>query len=310
MSGRIVRVIYFFTGENSFEIERAVETLANSFDGLIEKRDADTIDADALPDILSAQTLFSEKRLIIIKQLSENKAAWERFSELVDRVTDDTTVVLVETKPDKRTKVYKTIFAATQAKEFPVWGVRDQATAHEWVVSEAKRRGLMLTKQHAIQIVSRVGLDQWQLAHAIDKLALVDEVNSEVINELIDAQPDENVFGLLDAALRGDISGLQSSVVGLRQTTDAYQTMGLLTSQILQLAALAMTDKSSDQVARDIGAHPFVLSKLAPHASRMNRQRTRRVVADAVQADKLLKSTGHDPWLITEQLLIKIARQV
>ena len=82
-------------------------------------------------------------------------------------------------------------------------------------------------------------------------------------------------------------------------------TFGLLSSQVFQLAALAVTSKPANEVASDIGAHPFALSKLAPHAKQLGHSRTRQIVRIFADTDISMKSTGADPWLLIEKALIK-----
>ena len=301
-------MVYLFIGENSFEIEREIARRIAEFDGEIEKRDGEALVVADLQDLLQGQSLFSTKRLIIIKHLSENKSVWEILASRIESMSSDIDIILIEPKPDKRIKAFKDIVKHATLKDFPAWTQRDTNQAVQWVLDEAKSRGVGLTNKHARHLVQRVGLDQWRLYHAIEKLSLAGDVSIDAIDELIEANPDENIFELLDTALRGDIKGVQATVVNLKLSVDAYQTFGLLSSQILQLSALALTDKSSAEVAKDIGAHPFVLSKLTQYALRLSKNDVRALIDEAAETDMFMKSSGLDPWLHVEQLLIKITR--
>lgn len=301
-------MIYLFVGENGYEIERELARRVAVFDGEVEKRDGESLVVADLQDLLQGQSLFSTKRLIILKQVSENKSVWEILASRIGSISSDTDLIIIEPKPDKRTKAYKDIAKLVTVQDFPIWTHRDTNQAVQWVVDEAKSRGVGFTDKHARHLVQRVGYDQWRLHHGIEKVSLAGEISIEIINELIEANPDENIFELLDTALRGDIKSVQSSVANLKLSVDAYQTFGLLSSQVLQLSALALTDKSSAEVAKDIGAHPFVLSKLAQYAARLSKSDVKELVAETAETDMLMKSSGLDPWLHVEQLLIKIAR--
>lgn len=300
-------MIHFFLGENSFEMTRELKKLTTSFDGEVRAIDAEDLTLGDLPDLLQGQTLFSDKRLVVVKQLSENKSVWDALHERVSTMSSDVTLVLVEAKPDKRTKTYKELVKVANVKEFPLWTARDTSLAVEWTMLEAKHRDLELTSKLARHLVERTGLDQWRLFHALEKLSLAGDVSIERINEVVEAHPDENVFQLLDTALRGDLEGVQRAIEQLRQTTDAYQTAGLLISQILQLTTLALSDKFANEVAKDIGAHPFVLSKLAPHAARLSVSEVKQLIARTAKTDMQMKSSGIDPWIVVEKLLLRIA---
>jgi DNA polymerase III delta subunit len=153
--------------------------------------------------------------------------------------------------------------------------------------------------------VERAGIDQWLLSQALEKLAVVDHISPEVIEELIEANPVENVFNLLETALRGDTHRIRTMISTLEVNEDPYRLFGLLSSQ---LATLSVTDKASGDVAKEIGAHPFVLSKLAPHARQLGPAGARKLVGALAEADSGMKTSAGEPWLLIERALIKIAR--
>lgn len=87
------------------------------------------------------------------------------------------------------------------------------------------------------------------------------------------------------AALRGNGRSVAQMIRSLQRTQDPYMTFGLLSSQVFQLAVLAVGDKPSTQVAADIGAHPYALSKLSSHAKRLGRSGARKIIAVYADAD-------------------------
>lgn len=298
-------MITVLTGENSFETSQALDAIVADFAGVAEKFEGSELELVQLPDLLLGGTLFATERLVIIKNLSENKQLWDVLPDWLERMSDDVHVVLVEPKPDKRTKTYKDLKKYADVREFALWGDRDIIAAEKWVADEAKHQGLNLDKKIAQQLVARVGLDQWQLYHAVEKLAVLDNITPEIIEQTIEANPTENVFNLLDAALRGDARKVSDMIRTLQLSQDPYMTFGLLAGQVFQLAALAVTDKPSGEIAKDIGAHPYALSKLAPHAKKLGRTGTKKIIQIFADTDIAMKSTATDPWLLIEQALIK-----
>lgn len=300
-------MITVLTGDNSFETTRALDAIVAGFDGIAEKYDGSDLELSRLPDLLMGGTLFASERLVIIKSLSDNKQLWDVLPEWLEKTDPDTQLVLVEPKPDKRTKTYKELKKFADVREFNQWGERDVFAAEKWVVDEARRQDLVLDKKLAQQLVARVGLDQWQLYHALEKLAVLDEVTPEIIEEHIEANPTENVFNLFESALRGDSKKVSEMIRTLQLTQDPYMTFGLLAGQVFQLTTLASTDKPPSEIASSIGAHPYALGKLAPHAKRLGRGGAKRILAIFADTDMAMKSTSHDPWLLIENALIKTA---
>tara|TARA_B100001245_G_scaffold226960_1_gene202901 strand:- start:2216 stop:3124 length:909 start_codon:yes stop_codon:yes gene_type:complete len=300
-------VITVLTGDNSFELTRAIDEIVRTFDGVAEKFEGGDLELSQLPDLLQGGTLFASERLVIVREVSENKALWDALPDWLGRVSDDVHVVLIEPKPDKRTKTFKDLQKKANVQSFTVWSDRDTVAAESWVIEEAKKQGLVLDKKSAQTLVSRVGIDQWQLFHALEKLAVLDTVTPEVIEKVIEAHPSENVFNLLDAALRGDSKKIAEMIPTLERTQDPYMTFGLLAGQVFQLTVLAVATKPTADIAKDIGAHPYALGKLAPHAKRLGLSNARKIAKIFADTDIAMKSTGADPWLLIEEALIKTA---
>lgn len=294
-------------GENSFENERVLRSITAAFGGTAQRVDGSTLDTKQLPDLLMGMSLFAEKRLVIIRGLSENKALWADFDDWIARVSPDIHLVLVELKPDKRTKTYKDLLKAAEVHESKPWTERDGSAAEQWAAKEASTLGFELDKKCARLLVQRVGVDQWLLYQALEKLVVAEAVTPEIIEEIIEPNPTENVFLLFESALKGDAKKIKKMLATLEVTEDAYRLLGLLSGQAVQLAVLAVSDAPSASVAKDMGVHPYALSKLAPAAKRLGRSGGKKVVAAFAEADEASKSSAADPWLLVERALIKVA---
>lgn len=301
-------MITVLTGENSFENERELRRIVAAFEGRPEYIDGSELELRQLPDLLMGGTLFADKRLVVIKNLSENKALWNEFEEWLARVSDDVHLVLVEPKLDKRTKTYKGLQKMADIRESKAWTDHDTVEAQRWTVETARELGFDLDKKSAHTLVVRVGMDQWQLYRALEKLAVTDTVTSEIVEEFIEANPTENIFNLFEAALKKDPLRVKNMLEILEVTEDPYRLFGLLSGQAFQLAALSVSDKSHAEVAKDLGAYPFALSKLAPYAKKLGRAGGRKIIRAFAEADEAMKTSAGDPWLLIERALIKITR--
>jgi len=296
----------WFTGDNTFEIQQAVQTCMAAFEGTAERLDGTTLELKNIPDLLMGGTLFAEKRLVIIKDLSQNSAVWEKLPEWLDRLSDDIELILIDAKPDKRTTIYKEVKKRVDIRDFPSWGERDQLPAEMWLVKHAKTLDINLDKKLAHHIVMRVGLDQWQLANALEKLSLLDAITPEAINNTIEPNPSENVFQLFELALEGRREELHDMIRTLELIEDPYKLFALLSSQAFQLAAVANAG-AGDTPTKDFGIHPFVASKMERHAKRRGPRGAARVLQSFAQTDADMKLSKADPWLLIERALLETA---
>lgn len=301
-------MIYLLTGENSFAIDRLLEQIITKFGGVPEKIDGAELKEDQLSDLFMGQSLFADKRLIVIKRLSENTTIWPELSGWFEKASDTTDIVLVEPSLDKRTKTSKWLLKHAIVHECAEWTSRDHGKAVEWARVEAKKKGFELSTVRSSQLVDRIGVVQWQLAAALDKLALVEgEVTQEIIDDIVEATPENRIFELFGAALEKDTRKVREIIDQLQRDEDPYRVFGLLSSQVLQFAALCLGGKSPREVATDIGAHPFALSKLAPYARTHGQAEVAVLVQRFAETDRSMKTTSVDSWLLIEKLLLQIA---
>lgn len=299
-------MITLLTGENSYEIHQRLRQLEAEFQDTVERIDGAELELHNLSDLISGTSLFHQKRMIVIRDLSSNKTIWEKLPDWLDRTSDDIHLVIVEPKPDKRTKTYKALQKSSSVLEYKPWSERDDAQAAKWIMSEAEARTLALTPALARLLVARVGVDQWQLTQALDKLLATGEVTEDVITNVIDARPSENVFDLFETALKGDIGRLRELLAALNETEDPYMLFGLLSGQAFQLMALALARDEQD-VAKDFGVHPYALSRMRLYARQRGSAGAREVLLAFNQADEAIKTSYVDPWTVIEQVLFTVA---
>lgn len=295
-------MIHYLYGENSFEIERALKQLVADSNEAPEKIDGAAVERRDVPDIFAGQTLFALQRLIVIRGLADNKSVWSELENYLDKISTDTTIILIDAKPDKRTRTFKTLQKMGEVREYKLKNERELKT---WVVTfAADEFEMKLGRAEADLLVTRVGTDQWALYHALEKLSVLDAVTPEAITEIIEASPHENVFLLLESALGGNQAKVSQIISVLEANEDGFRTFGLLTSQVLSLTALSLAGPN-DNVAKDFGTSPFALQKLRPYAAKLTPARRRRIVDIFADADSELK-LGAEPWLVIAKSLAKL----
>jgi DNA polymerase III delta subunit len=186
------------------------------------------------------------------------------------------------------------------------WSDRDVERAEKWAIDEAKNMGFSLDKKSAQTLVQRVGVDQWGLFHALEKLSLTDVITPDVINNLIESSPQENAFNLLDSALNGDKKRVHEIILSLEQTDDIYKLFGLISSQAFQLAAF-VTAGPNDNPTHDLAIHPYSASKIKQAAKQVNGHDIAKIIKILSATDDDMKMSRADPWLLIERAMIEIA---
>lgn len=308
------------SGENNFALRQTLRELAKDSGLEPERIDASDIEPTDLIDLLQGQSLFSDQRLIIIEQASQEKSIWSALKDTLPNANTDTTLVLVANSPDKRTATYKWLQKNARIVDHPTWKGGDSRLAEKWLTKYAEQLGVKLPGNLVEDMVKRATrnaddgkpiIDQQQLANAVTQLSHSQtDITTDMLDAVLTPSTLENIFELLATALRRDTAKVQSMVAHLSQTEDGHRAMGLLVSQVANLAALVMADKSTslDQVAKDIDAHPYALRQLLRYGDQLSKSQLSQVVQAIAEADVRLKQSQAEPWVLIESALLKISQ--
>lgn len=304
-------MIIALTGSNEYLIRQTLDALVSQFvekfgaHGL-ERVSGEAFEPNRLPELLQGASLFSPQRLVVLRDAASNKPLWEKLADWLEQVPTDTTLIIVEGAPDKRTKTYKLLQKTGELREF---GERSEGELTSWLQQLAASYGGEIDTKTARYLVGQVGTDQWRLSHELQKLVHYgNPVTKEAIDELVEATPQASAFELLDAAMGRQPAIVKRLLNKLAAGEDPYKFFGLLTSQVQALAVVhSAAGKTPDNIAKEAGLHPFVVRKTQGLARSLQRTELQEIIETLAQCDTQLKSTGADPWMLLEQCLSKLA---
>lgn len=297
-------MIHLLYGDNEFEKQVALVSLVGDAD--VVRYDGEELTLADMQEITIGQTLFTQSSVYVISKLSENSDIWSRLSELP--FDDDKTIILVESKLDKRTKTYKWLQKTAKTQEFMPLSDRQKPQLISWCEAQARERGYKLTRTQIGTLIDRLGFDQLLLSNFLDQLALAEEITDELIDQLVPLARSENVFDLFVAALSKDYETVHNIISYLESESGldgAYQTMGLLASQATNMAALVLAGGDNKTVAADLSVNPYVLQRLSSSARTIDIEHLRQINDALFQADLQMKTTGVNPWLLIETALVQ-----
>jgi DNA polymerase-3 subunit delta len=298
-------MITLLTGPNSFAIAEAVRLKTKSFSGQAETYDAAELDSRQLPDLFMGASLFASERLIVIKSPSSNKTLWVELEPWIEKVPPETDIILIDSAPDKRTKTYKQLQKHGTIKEHKDLQEHELVT---WLQTYARAQGVDLPLDVAKYFISYVGHDQWRLTSELDKVLLAQQpITQGLIQDVAEPYPEATAFELLDAVFAGADMRVTELLNLLREREDPYQFFGLLSSQVYGLLAVVSAGtRRPDEVAKDMGLHPFVIRKLSTAAKNLGPHRVNTLVERLAHADERIKTSGVDPWRQLEITLLSI----
>lgn len=299
-------MIHLYYGDNDYALTQTLWRMRDEFveahgEHSVAVVQGDSLSLVELPQLLQGASLFATSRLTIIHDASANKSVWDELGDFLDGA-GELDLILVESKPDKRTRTFKWLQKNAEVREFRTLDEREVAS---WLRTHARTYGIELHHDEANFLVSYVGVDQWRLHHDVEKLALVGKpISLQLIEELIDPNPQATAFELLDAVIAGRRDHAMAKLSVVRRSEDPYKFIGLLVSQLYALAVCKTADgKTSQAIASEAGLHPYVVQKTMPLARSLTTRELQAMVEHVARVDELIKTSGAEPWTLIEMTI-------
>jgi DNA polymerase III subunit delta len=269
--------------------------VAGEFAGLVEEGlEAFNVDrlyggevkVDAVIDASQTLPMMSPRRVVLVLEAEkllmpkrEGKAADEeqaRLEAFIEAPPGHATVVFVCGPLDMRRRVPKLL--ARKAQVVDCGTIENDADADLWVKTRAARDKINLEPAAVRALVERAGLDLVRLRSALERVALYamgqPKVTVDDVRQVVTAGPQaEEDFGIANAIRNGNAP-----------------------EALRQLAA-----------SLDGGAVPFMLmGQLRWVAEKMPSQRVRPAIDAVFRTDLALKSSGGDPRILLERLVVEL----
>lgn len=310
-------MIYLIYGENIYEQELELHKLIAASVAQPEHIDVDNLTMNGLADIIRGGSLFDSTRLVIIRGLSSNAPLFNKLVEWESEVSDETTLVLIESKLDKRTKAYKMLSKSAEVVRAEPLLERDDMMAEEWLRGLAKSYGVKLSPSQVSQMIRRslvVGekpttriIDQMQLLHAVEALGGCDDITDESIATVLPPAVTDTVFDLLNIATGREVARVNEILSELTLIEDGHRVLALVMGQWSQLVMVAALGGAPSKIASDIGMHPYVAKKLQDVARHFSRRELQELTELAARLDVGTKLSQMTPWDAIYRLLYAIA---
>jgi DNA polymerase III delta subunit len=292
-------MISTFSGSNSLMMSQNVRERISTFiknvgDFGFERISASEASYAQIFEAVQATPFLSDRRMIVIHSPSSNKELAENITKVLDAVQDTTDVVFVEPKFDKRSVLYKTLKKRTEYSEF---NELDEQNLVRWACDYVASQGGTISSSDARLLVNRVGLNQLQISHEIDKLLCYKtDITKASIELLTEQTPQSTVFDLLDAALSGQTTKAEALYREQRRLkVEPHAILALLGWQLHVLALVkAGNGKSPDEIAKDSKINPYVVRKSASLARSIHASSLKSLIARTLELDIQLKSQTID----------------
>ena len=313
MLGGKTTILY---GENSYErttylAKMKIDAEKSSFE--IEKKEIDRLSKSDFVNLICGVSLLAEKRFVYIRNLSENSEIWQSLGEILPRISSDVHLCLIEDKIDKRSVVYKSVSKIIELNEFKNLTVKDSKDLAEFARLFAQKQNLALDNKTASFLVSWVGVNEWAIRDAVEKIALIGVASEENIREFIPQNVESNAFEIFEMVLSGNILGLQKELSKLRITDGedgSYRFLATFLTQVFNFSALKIgkqLGKTTAEISKDLGVNTWALGKMDKFVQNLTENQLTEIVAKVSKIDEIIKTESVDAWNLIESTLLEIA---
>ena len=284
--------LYALVGQDDAEKASVAAEFAETVDeGLrafnVERLYGGEMKVDDLLQAAGLLPMMAARRIVIILEAEkllvpkrEGKAAdeeQERLEAFIKNAPPHATVVFVCGVVDRRGRAVKMLLE--RAAVVDCGTIQDSADAERWVKTRAAREGANLDPGAVRALVERGGNDLVRLRSGLERVLLFAlgqaSITADDVKQVVPTPPDaQEEFGIANAIQRGDGAG------ALRQLTAAL----------------------------DAGAAPFLLlGQLRWVAEKTPGPRMREAIEAVFRTDLALKSSGGDPRILLERLVVELA---
>lgn len=211
--------VYFFYGEEDFNIEQEIEKLKKGLDKNFLEMSFKTYNNPKFPDLISilrTQPMMFGKMLIVINCLDYFSKTFEdkemkQIAEALEENNENLDIVFVAQlkrdegkKLDSRKKFFKTL-SKYNAKEFPVIPTYKTAELEGWIVKQAKSKKLKPEHDAVVAMISQIGNNLRQLDTELGKLQLMAYPNELVTADMVKeiCISNEDLFAFSDYLMEG-----------------------------------------------------------------------------------------------------------
>ncbi len=321
-------MIIFLQGADTFRSQRFLQELKNKFIKQIDPNalslsvlDGQNINLKDLGEKINTGSLFVKKRLVIIKNIFQNKSD-QLLSALTNYLkkftADENNIIIFHdgdlTEKNKTGKVAtKKLLAFLKkqpySQEFPLLNNRQLLV---FIQKEAQNYQRKISSTASSLLINLTNNDLWVISSSIKKLAFYVEgetILAKDVKKMVTGINDDNIFALTDALSARDkklaIELLeQQYAAGLSQ--EYLMTMLIRQFKILLQIRSALDQKMDlTKIASALKLHPFIIKKGITQARNFNIQILKDYLNQLINLDFLNKTGGTN---IKTELALLISR--
>jgi DNA polymerase-3 subunit delta len=311
-------MIYFIYGEDSYRAKRKLEEIILGYkkvhkSGLnliyINAKEKDFKDFSIS---LKTNSMFAEKKLLILKNVFSDAKFQEEFLESIKNLKEAKDIIIVyeDKKPDQRTKFFKALQKQAECQEF---SYLQPALLKKWVIGEFAKNKVKINPDALELMVTFVKSDLWKMTNEINKLSnyrVGSVVRREDVEALVNPGIENEIFKTIDAIASKDKRGALSLLhKHLENGDNALYLLSMVSYQfrnLLIIKELQDAQQPYGYVVKKSGLHPFVAQKSYYLCNQFSMPQLKKIYQKIFQVDSDIKTGKIESETALDLLLAEI----
>lgn len=264
--------------------------------------DADTVDASEVIQVYDTQGMFSQRKIIFIKRLNENKNSAtliEHISRIKTTSTDIEVIIWENKKIASNTKYYKFIKEFGEIFEAPELNKRTFMT---WAKEELSRQSVDADSQALNELANRCNFDPERFSNEINKFKLLkDRITLDSVKAMTTDTFEADIWKLIDSinsGQKGESTLLLENL--LRNKLDPHYILAMMYRNIRLIAQtkfLADRGEDSRSIASALKIPPFTVPSLIKSAARYDETKLKTIYERLTNLDHQIKVGEIEPQI-------------
>ncbi len=315
-----IEPFYFLYGPEIFYQTEIIQTLIKQWI-TDDNRDFNLETFDAQESTVnhwlgSAKTLsfLGGIKLVIVRNLHDAIPQDKEAQALIDYAENpipEACLVVTSNKVDRKRKLFKIL---TGLKTAIACEAPKENELINWLRKRAEESNYSLSSNAARVLINRVGARPGILAKELEKTLLYAGANKSIsekdVAEVVGESKTENVFALTEALkTKNPETALRLLNNQINHGEEPIKILGTIAWQFRMIWEVKHYQKKnlpSGQIAKTMGANPYVVDKALQHTSRFSTKQLRTGYLELAKADRSLKSTSQDPLAVMQTLVLNL----
>ena len=315
--------VYFLTGDEVLLMQEAADMIraAAKNAGYDERQifhAEGKFDWNSLSHAASEMSLFAQQRIFDLRlpTAKPGKQGGEALRDYCSRIPEDTILLVSAGKLEASAKKSAWVKALDNAGVMvTIWPVNASALPM-WIEQRARAKGITMERESVRLIADRVEGNLLAASQEIDKLKLLygeTAISVEDVNRAVADSARFDIFGLVDAALQGNIRRVIRMLNSLRvEGVEEILVLWALAREIRIMANIASDIENGVNIGNAVSAAGVWNNRKQLISAAVRSTSSRRwfsLLARCLKIDKTIKGLEKaDPWMQLQELVVLMSR--